>query len=250
MKLFTKISMCVASAALLASTSHAAIINGGFETGNLSSWTVVGNAGASTGVSYGTSGTVLPDSGTYAALVNTDGVAASTIAAAMGLTESVLEASNAGKNATNGSLIYQTVTANAGDSFRFRWNFVEQDYLPYDDWAFYGIKFNSGTTVLTKFASLGAIGPIQGTPSNNTTVNGWTTLNVDITVTGTYTFYFGVVNAEDFSLDSRLWLDDVQAQVLPPVDGPANGVPDGGASIALLGLAMTAAAGFRRKFGV
>lgn len=39
------------------------------------------------------------------------------------------------------------------------------------------------------------------------------------------------------------------AFTLPPPP-PASGVPDGGSTLALLGLAMTAAAGMRRKFGI
>lgn len=41
-------------------------------------------------------------------------------------------------------------------------------------------------------------------------------------------------------------LDNLQFQTAPP----PSGVPDGGSGIALLGMAMTAVAGFRRKFGV
>jgi len=42
-------------------------------------------------------------------------------------------------------------------------------------------------------------------------------------------------------------IDDVAVSLATP---PPSGVPDGGSSMALLGLAMTAVAGLRRKFGV
>jgi VPDSG-CTERM motif len=240
MKAITKTIMVAAPVLLSMSAAQAALINGGFETGNLSGWNSLGTVGASTGVDYGV-GVVNPDTGDYAALLNTEGASAADIAAQMGVSESALEATNPGRNATNGSLLWQTTAANVGDSFRFRWNFVEQDYLPFDDWAFYGISVDGGPAILSQFASLGSVGPGDGT-----TINGWTTLNVDITTSGTYTFYFGVVNAEDTLLDSRLWIDNVQAKVLPPV----GQVPDGGSTIALLGLALTVVAGARRKLSI
>ena len=155
----------------------------------------------------------------------------------MGISEATLEASNGGLNATNGSLIYQTANANAGDKFGFHWNFVEQDYTPYDDWAFYGISYNGGPAVISKFASLATVGPGAGT-----TINGWETLNIDITATGSYTFYFGIVNALDTALDSRLWIDGAVAQ-----QGGTAGVPDATSTLMLLGLGLTGLAAFRKR---
>lgn len=225
------------SAALLAgTTASAGIINGGFETGNLSDWTVLGNVQVSTGVDYGV-GVVDPYQGNYAALLNSNPVSAASIAAAMGVSEATLEASNGGTNATNGSLIYQTTFANAGDQFGFHWNFVEQDYVPYDDWAFYAISFNGGPATVTKFASLATVGP-----GGDTTINGWETLNIDITASGNYTFFFGIVNALDTGLDSRLWIDGAVAQ-----QGGTSGVPDATSTLMLLGLGLTGLAALRKR---
>ncbi|MEK0448708.1 MAG: hypothetical protein RL088_976 [Verrucomicrobiota bacterium] len=61
---------------------------------------------------------------------------------------------------------------------------------------------------------------------------------------GITSFSFYVTNDVDcFGMD-EFYIDEP-----PPVPNP-NSVPDGGSSIALLGLAMTAVAGFRRKFGI
>jgi hypothetical protein len=236
--------LTVAALAVAGSAAQADIINGGFETGNLSGWSTLGNVGVSTGVTYGSSGTINPFSGTYSALLTTENASAADLAATMGVSEATLEATNGGINATNGSLLYQTVTATAGFSFQFKWNFVEQDYLPYDDWAFYGISFNNGPAVLTKFVSLGEIGPILGSPANNTTLAGWNNLFVDIPQDGDYTFYFGAVNALDTSLNSQLWIDGVTSRA--PVGG-GESVPDGGTTLALLGLSLAGLGGLQRK---
>ncbi len=239
-KLVQLSKIAVAALAVAGSAAQAGIINGGFETGNLSGWTTLGNVEVSTGVDYGV-GSVNPFAGNYSALLNTNNVAASDLAAAMGISEAALEASNPGIDATNGSLIYQTTFASAGTAFQFKWNFVEQDYVPYDDWAFYGISFNGGPAVVTKFASLATVGPGSGT-----TINGWQNLFVNTTVDGNYTFFFGVVNGADTLLDSRLWIDGVTSTA--PTGGTGLSVPDEGSSVALLGLALLGFVAVRRKF--
>ena len=234
MKTFLQyLKIAVTASALCGLTAQADIVNGGFETGNTSGWSTLGNVGAATSVNFGV-GTVNPYSGSYSALLNTNNISAGTLAAQMGISEGTLEASNGGINATNGSLLYQTVAATAGNSFQFNWNFVENDYVPFDDWAFYAISYNGNPAVVTKFASLATVGPGSGT-----TIAGWQTLNVNIGTSGNYTFYFGVVNALDQILDSYLFVDGVTSA--------APGVPDSGSTVALLGLVLVGFAAIRRK---
>lgn len=232
LKLYSRLIACLVVASSLASASF---INGGFETGDLSGWSLLGEVTGSTTYDYPGVGSVLPDTGNYAARLISEDVDASAIAAQMSIDVDTLQASNDGLEATIGSLIWQSTFATAGDVLQFRWNFVENDYLPYDDWAFYGIQYESNATEVTKFASLASVGPDGGS-----TINGWSTLTVTIAQTGNYTFYFGVVNGFDSISSSELWLDGAYAGDAPP-EPPGGGseVPEP-ATFALLVPALAA----------
>lgn len=221
----------------LSSTSSAALMNSGFEDGNLNSWNTSGNVTVTQSIanfqtqSYGGIGAINTYEGDYMAQLSAGTTSASTLAGIMGVTEAALEATNGGINATDGSLLYQSVTANEGDAFSFNWNFVEEDYLPYDDWAFYGIQFKNQTTQLFKFASLGVTGPTTGA-----TINGWEPLVINIDITGDYNFFFGIVNANDTALDSTLFIDGVSVSSVPEPS-----------SLAILGVGLLGFLRFRKK---
>lgn len=206
-----KKSLIISSLLALASfTSNAGLINDSFETGDLSSWNSSGKVTVDGSTKYAP-GFVNPLDGTSAARLVSSGTEATELASIMGISKAELEASNDNATATNGSLVYQSISnVLAGDSFSFSWNFVEQDYMPFDDWAFYGISLNGGPAEVSKFASLGSVGHDPGT-----TINGWETVSFDITQAGDYTFYFGIVNAEDRNLDSDLWIDGVSLDTIP-----------------------------------
>lgn len=208
MKLKTTLAfLCILT---LSSAASAGIINAGFESGDLNHWSTKGNVSVSTSIldfqtqNYGGIGAINTFEGNYMAQLSAGEILAADLASIMGVTESALEATNAGLNATDGSLMYQSTSANAGDTFTFNWNFVEEDYLPFDDWAFYGVQYEGGVTELFKFASLGTTGPDEGA-----SINGWESLTVTTSQTGNYTFYFGVVNTDDTEYDSTLFIDGI-----------------------------------------
>lgn len=211
--------------------ASAGFINGGFESGDLSNWGSLGSAQASSGMDYGFAGAVLPDSGNWAAQLMAGAADPASIAQQMSIDLGTLNASNEETIAGNGTLIWQSVFASAGEVLRFRWNFVGYDDLPFDDWAFYGVQFESGATAITRLASVGTVGSALGT----VVISGWTTLQVPITQTGNYTIYFGVLNGADNLFPSEFWLDGAESEVPEP------------ATLALLLPAMAAMFLFRRQ---
>ena len=232
-------SLCLLT---LSSTASAGLINAGFEDGDLSNWNVTGDVTVTQSIAdfqtdtFGGIGIINTFEGLYMAELSAGQVAANTLASIMGVTEATLEATNGGANATDGSLMYQSTTANAGDTFTFNWNFVEEDYIPFDDWAFYGIQFENEATQLFKFASLGVTGPSSGA-----TINGWESLSVNISQTGGYKFYFGIVNTQDTNLDSTLFIDGISG-----TGTLSTSVPEP-SSLAILGLGLLGLVRFRKK---
>ena len=135
-------------ASLLASNleaSHAAVVNGSFETGNFSDWNTSGQASLETS-SFG----VTPVNGSYQAVLQTcvfvgacdDNQSltnAKDLESFLGL--SVNELSNL--SVVEGSAIKQTITANAGDVFSFSWNFLTDEdatNVDYNDFAFFTLN--------------------------------------------------------------------------------------------------------------
>ncbi|MEK0450032.1 MAG: Carbohydrate binding domain [Verrucomicrobiota bacterium] len=185
MTILQKALTVIAPAVLLTSTSHAILINGGFESG-LTGWTTSGadSAAATAGAHSGSFAFQGFDNSGFATL----------------------------------SQSFATTTGAVYDfSFFSRIPVIHPgNILRY--------QFNGG--------------PIVTVPTTTTytqTIGGFTALGS----TSVLNFYF------ETDPGTSAWLiDDVTVTLA------SSPVPDGGSSIALLGLAMTAAAGFRRKFGI
>lgn len=187
---------------------RAAIVNGSFEN-NFSNWTTVGQATIENS-GFG----VTPVNGTNQALLETSqnsiGVNASDLESFLGLGAGTLSS----LGVTEGSALKQTFTANAGDTLSFSWNFLtDQDpSSDYNDFAFFTLS-NNLTQLADTFSTLF---PALTTPFTNET--GYQLFSLPITLTGSYTLGFGVVDVDttgggDTSVNSALLIDNVQTSV-------------------------------------
>lgn len=225
---FPKLLVCLLLASSLATAS---LLNGGFESGSSSPWEKIGYVSISTSLSYGAR-EVLADSGEYAMRLTASRYPLSDFVSQMSIDTDTLSASNGGVAPVPGALIWQSAVVTAGDTLEFRWNFVSEDELPYDDWAFYGVQFESNATQLTRIASVATVGPL---PEVGPVISGWTTHRVTLPQSGTYTIYFGVVNALIYSSSPDLWIDNVSIE---SDTGPGSEVPEPATFVLLAPLAI------------
>lgn len=167
---------CAASLALAlsAAPATAALLNGSFESGDLSSWTLTGPGSVVT-TSTASDGTVYSAvEGSYFAQLN-------------------------GSSANVYTTLNQAFSlASAGTISGFA-NYLAFDYAPYADDAFVSIIDNLSSTVIF-YADVHSVGNYGDT--------GWTAFNASLNA-GSYTLSAGVRNTGDGSNSPRLLLDNV-----------------------------------------
>jgi hypothetical protein len=90
---------------------------------------------------------------------------------------------------------------NEGDTFSFDWKFQTNDYLPYNDFAFFSVA-SGGATELADVASLGNI-------NGNVSSTAWHEASFVAPESGEYTFGFGVIDVRDTHVQSNLFIDQI-----------------------------------------
>ncbi len=205
--------LAAACAALVPSLAHAdVIVNGNFETGNLSGWSGLGS-GHAADATIG----VTPTEGTYQAYIETTGnysAAATDVDAAMGVDDATVVALGAGPP-TNGTGMWQNITVAAGDTLSFDWNFLtdELDEDPiYNDFGFFTI---SGSAFLLASRG-GSTYDMVSPPAGFDGQTGWATQSYTFSSAGTYTLGFAVYNVGDAGHNSVLLLDNISIPVPEP----------------------------------
>jgi len=213
------------------SAQAAGIVNGSFETGNLSGWTAVGDAFVPS-VPIG----VNPVDGANQALITTlsGSVSATTVQNGLGLGPGSLNALGNG-SPDSGSGITQTFTANAGDVLSFNYNFLSVEPTmvgSVNDFAFANLN---GTLI-----TLANVNTATFVPSNSSFLNetGYQAFQFVIPTTGNFTLGLGVFNVVDDAYDSALLIDNVSLS--------SAAVPEP-STLALLGAGLAGFVGFGRR---
>jgi len=175
--------------------------NGGFETGNFSSWQTVGDTSIET-AGFGSS----PTEGTYQALLTNGGgsVSDTDLETFLGLTLGSLDGLGNG-DATEGTAIKQTVTVSAGTQLSFDWNFLTNEDTPsntFNDFSFVSIVSNT----LDTLADTNDAFVTSATSFNQET--GFNSFSYTFSTAGTYTIGVGVVDVQDTSIPSALLVDN------------------------------------------
>jgi hypothetical protein len=192
------------------STDTSSIENGGFETGDFEYWNTIGDTSIET-EDLG----IYPPEGTYQALI-TNGysdaggsVIDSDLEEFLDLAPGSLDNLVHG-DATEGSFIKQTFTAEAGDVVSFDWNFLTNEATPsetFNDTAF--LTVNGFTFELADTGSdFVHANHVDGFEEQTGTQN----LKFSIAQAGTYTIGFGVVDVGDDIVDSGLIIDNVAVE--------------------------------------
>jgi hypothetical protein len=188
----------------LAASAGAGPINLGFETGNLSGWTTIGNVSVVTNA-IGTSTL----HGTYHAQLITSGFTDAEIEAFADLPPGTLDFIIGG-DATTGSAIQQTFTASAGDTVSFGLNFFTAEpsvwWPSYTDFAFVSI-------VPVGFVSVEAstLAPplLASSITGFSFESGYQPFSYTVAASASYMLTIGVMNEGDSDYSSGVLVDAV-----------------------------------------
>lgn len=203
-------------AAAMPSKTSAQVVNGGFETGDISSWSTNGNASAVTGFNE-QSWLVSPADG-YMARVEPISDTRSATESFLGLSDGFLTSVNAGvfNASTNYGSIKQSVYLNAFQTVTVYWNYVSQDYAPFNDGVFAtmsGPSFQQAQLLAVTADNFGQ-SSVMVTGSYGST--GWHTVSFTATAAGTYTLGIGCFNALDPVLHPLLFVDNAAGGTSAP----------------------------------
>jgi hypothetical protein len=213
-------------ASLLAPAAQALVI-GDFE-GSLDGWSTSGSVSTTTDFQG-----VLPTLGSEFLQLRTQGSTSTdaALAAFFDLTGGAIDAlSPSGNDASEGSGALLLLTANAGDELSFDFNLVTREdasrSLDYRDFFFSTIQDGSGEVVREDVDAM----PRLATSNPNWLQSGWQSVTYTFPTAGTYTIGFGVVDALDSRVETRLFLDRIRH-----VPEPSTGAM---VSLGLLGIAL------------
>ncbi len=198
------------------SVTSADFTNGGFESGDFTSWSTAGLASVET-AAFGTGTT----QGTHQALLDTfDNTASrSSLESFLGLgsgdLNTIASSLNAGDTVVEGSATKQTITVNAGDVLSFDWNMLTDEFMAQsmmNDFSFVSI-----VNAMTDVSVLSDImtGSFVASSTSFGHETGFNSFSHTFTTGGTFTIGFGVVDVGGADYASGLIIDNVQIVPAP-----------------------------------
>lgn len=202
-----------------ATQSNAAIINGGFETGEFNGFKTKGDTSIQTSEFFKSG----PTEGSFQALVATTpgeenftfsekaAVPALNLEKFLGLEPGSLNALGNG-NAVEGSAIKKTFTANAGDFLSFDFNFLTDEETPNpvnNDFSFFTIAFKDSPALAFELADT-ASPTFKDSSTPFLSETGFQTFSKLIETAGKYVVGFGVVDVFDKFFSSGLLVDNIK----------------------------------------
>src|SRR6478609_2747052 len=114
---------------------------------------------------------------------------------------------------TRGTVMWQNVTAAAGQTLVFDWNFMSDELNEdpiYNDFSFFSVVgATSGVTDSFLLAGRNSSSFTPGAPAGFDGLTGWNTRTYTFTASDTYRIGFGVMNVTDSGHNSAMMLDGI-----------------------------------------
>ncbi len=188
---------------------EAQFTNPGFETGDLTGWTGSTGSSVSTGMTV-LGWTVNPADFYMAAIEPKTSLNISTAESNLGLSSGALVTSNSQlfNTATNFATLTQVLSLGASQSITIHWNFIAQDYAPYND-GIIATLVGPGTQIIELMAvTANSYGDPDAIITGDYGSTGWMTVSFTAPVAGSYTLGFSSFNTGDQSVNPILIIDD------------------------------------------
>ncbi len=199
----------------------------GFETGDFTGWTTIGQTSVAT-ATFGSG----PTEGTFQALLQTGGAVGipasdTALETFLGIAPGSLDAIDnvdSWTGATEGSAMQVTFTAQAGDVVSFDWNFftdeMDQPSI-YNDFAF--VTLTSPTPIAMRNST-----PVGSTVPGFDGETGFQTTSIPLSTSGTFTLGIGVMDVNDPAVNSAILVDNVAITTAAPINGAPVTLSAGG----------------------